>query len=53
MTCGTTAESNDGWPVCDRGCGVELGYVIDDDMRSPEKLACVLCVQRAMRQSKV
>jgi len=34
------------------GCGVELGYVIDDDLFEPEQLACGDCVKRAMRRSK-
>lgn len=64
MKCGTTAESSQGWPVCENGCGemlhigrcngcgVELGYVIDDDMCSPEQLACGNCVKMAKRKGE-
>ena len=66
MTCGTISESKKAWPECPKGwcgskmlhlgrcmgCGVELGYVIDDDFCSPKKLACGDCFQRAMRKSE-
>ncbi|HDY88997.1 MAG TPA: hypothetical protein ENH82_12900 [bacterium] len=65
MTCGTIAESKCGGAECENGhgnmlhlyrcmgCGVELGYVVDNDFCRPEKLACGNCVKSAMRRSKI
>lgn len=64
ITCGTIAESTRRRLKCENGhgdmlqlgrcmrCGVELGYLIEDDLYGPEKLACGDCVKRAMRKSE-
>lgn len=60
MDCGTIVESNKAWPGCGCGskmlhlgecmeCGVEVGYLLDDDMCSPEQLACNDCIERTKR----
>lgn len=65
MTCGTIEETSFKTVECENGCGnllhlgrcggcgVELGYTLDDALYSPEQLACSLCVKRAMRKAAI
>lgn len=61
ITCGAIAVSSTRRVACWNGhgdmlhlggcvrCGVELGYLIDDDLYGPEKLACSNCIEEAIR----
>lgn len=65
MTCGTIEETSFKTVGCENGCGnllhlgrcggcgVKLGYSLNDVLCSPDQLACGDCVQRAMRKGAV
>ena len=64
IMCGTIAMSSASRVRCKNGhgdmleigkcmrCGVELGYLIQDDLYGPEKLACSNCIKEAIGKSE-